>query len=276
MRGERLGRPARRTYDPMMAWAAPEPSVIQRRVLRLARALGLPAGARILDAPCGEGALAAALAADGFEAWGTDVDPGARAVLGDRFVRADLGGPLPWPDGSFDLVACVEGIEHLENGYSFLREVHRVLRAGGLLIVTTPNTVSLRSRVRFFGSGFYHRDALPLTESGRHPMHHIGLRTFPELRYALHTSGLRLVQVGHTHVKPVSYLYSPLAPWMWLYTLIAFRREKDGPQRGHNRAILGALFSGSLLWGENLLLVARKAPHLPHPEPAASRTPAVV
>ena len=256
--------------------APPDPTVIQRSVLRHARGLGLPAGARVLDAPCGEGALAAALAADGFEAWGTDLDPGAGPVLGDRFVRTDLGGPLPWPDGSFDLVACVEGIEHLENGFSFLREAGRLLRGGGLLIVTTPNTVSLRSRVRFFASGFYHRDTLPLTESGRHPMHHIGLRTFPELRYALHTSGFRLVQVGHTHVKPVSYLYSPLAPWMWLYTLIAFRREKDGPQRAHNQAIRSALFSSSLLWGENLLLVARKTPEPQPVEPAARRSPVVV
>ena len=231
--------------------------MIQVSVLRRARALGLPPGARVLDAPCGEGALAAALAADGFEAWGTDLDPRAGAVLGDRFRTADLAGPLPWPDGSFDLVASVEGIEHLENGFAFLREARRVLRPGGLLVLTTPNTVSLRSRVRFFGSGFSHRDSRPLNESGRHPSHHIGLRTFPELRYALHTSGFRLVQVSHTHVKPVSYLYSLLAPWMWLYTLSAFRREKDRPQRARNRTIRAALFSRSLMWGENLLLVAR-------------------
>jgi hypothetical protein len=112
--------------------------------------------------------------------------------------------------------------------------------------------------VRFFGSGFYHRDRLPLHESARHPLHHIALRTFSELRYALHTSGFRLEDVSHTHVKPVSYLYTLFAPWMWLYTVAAFRREKDLAQRRHNRRIRSTLFSASLLWGENLMLLARR------------------
>jgi SAM-dependent methyltransferase len=245
---------------------APRPSIIQASVLRRLRALGLPPGSQVLDAPCGEGALAAALASGGFEVWATDVDTAARERLGDRFKPADLNGPLPWPDRTFDLVASVEGIEHLENPFSLLRESHRVLRPEGLLILTTPNIVSLRSRTRFFFSGFYHRDRLPLHESARHPLHHISLRTFPDLRYALHTSGFRLVEVGHTHRKPVSYAYSVFAPWMWLYTLTAFRREKDAAQRAHNRRVLTSLFSPSLLWGENLMLLARKT------EPAAEAT----
>ena len=242
------------------------PSVIQASVLRRTAALGLAPQSRILDAPCGEGALTAALAEGGFETWATDLDAAAGERLGDRFRAADLNGPLPWPDRTFDLVASVEGIEHLENPFSFLREAHRVLRPDGLLILTTPNIVSLRSRTRFFFSGFYHRDRLPLRESARHPLHHISLWTFPELRYALHTSGFRLLEVGHTHRKPVSYLYSAFAPCMWLYTLAAFRREKDVAQRAHNRRILSSLFSPSLLWGENLMVLARKT------EPAAKVT----
>jgi hypothetical protein len=126
-------------------------------------------------------------------------------------------------------------------------------------VLTTPNTLSLRSRVRFLGSGFYHGDPRPLDESCRHPLHHIGLRTFPELRYMLHTCGFRLQRVGRTHVKPVSYLYAAFAPWMWLYTRIAFRKEKDPDQRRRNREILRDLFSPALLFGENLLLVATAA-----------------
>jgi SAM-dependent methyltransferase len=234
----------------------PAPSTIQSSVLRRTRALGLPAGTRMLDAPCGGGALAAALRADGFEVWGTDLDTEAAGLLDGRFRTADLNERLPWSDGSFDLVASVEGVEHLENPFSFLREIRRVLRPNGLLLLTTPNIVSLRSRTRFFFSGFYHRDRLPLPEAGRHPLHHIALRTFPELRYALHTSGFRLLEVGHTHSKPVSYLYFVFAPWMWLYTVTAFRREKDAVQRGHNRRIRASLFSPSLLFGENLMLLA--------------------
>ena len=233
--------------------------MIQQAVLRRMRELGLPEGARVLDAPCGAGALAAVLRDRGYDVYGADVEADAQALLAERWQQADLNAPLPWPAETFDAVFSIEGIEHLENRFAFLREVRRVLKPGGTMVLTTPNIVMLRSRVRFFGSGFYHRDSRPLNEAARHPLHHIGLATFADLRYLLHTSGFRLVEVGHTHVKPVSYLYAVYAPWMWLYTLIAFRKEKDPAQRARNREIRATLFSPSLLFGENLFLVARKA-----------------
>ena len=235
-------------------------SVIQEAALARFLALGLPRGASVLDAPCGDGSLAAALGGAGYNIHGADVDPSAAARLGDAFRSVNLDGPLPWPDGTFDAVVSTEGIEHLENRFTFLRELGRVLKPSGVLILTTPNIVSLRSRVRFFFSGFYHRDSRPLREGARHPLHHIALATPADLRYALHTTGFLLTGVGHTHVKPVSYLYGWLAPWTWLYTAIAFRKEKDAVQREANREIRAVLGSRSVLFGENLLLTATKVP----------------
>ncbi len=236
----------------------PELTVIQRAVLERAAALGLPAGARILDAPCGSGVLAAALAERGFAAVGADVDTEAAAMLGPAFSQVNLNESLPWKEQTFDAVFSTEGIEHLENHFSFLREICRILKPGGVLLLTTPNIAALRSRMRFFGSGFFGRDSRPLNEAARHPLHHIGLATFPELRYKLHTSGFRLAEVRHTHIKPISYLYAFYAPWMWLYTKLAFRKEKDPEQRKRNKEILSTLLSPSVLFGECLLLVAKK------------------
>ena len=237
---------------------APALSVIQESVLRLAASLPLPAAAKLLDAPCGAGAMVATLRQRGFDAWGADVESEAQSLLGDRFRSADLNHTLPWPDACFDVLFCIEGIEHLESRFNLLREAHRVLKPQGLLVITTPNIVSLRSRVRFFGSSFFHKDPRPLNESARHPLHHIGLVTFSDLRYALHTSGFRIEETAATHVKAVSYLYGILAPWMWLYTRIAFRKEKDAAQRARNREILRALYSRPLLFGENLMVLSRK------------------
>jgi len=237
----------------------PELTVIQRAVLKRISSLGLAPGAHILDTPCGaDAALSIALRQKGFACIGADVEPKAADVLGDGFAKVDLNYAWPWLDGAFDAVISTEGIEHLENHFAFLREAWRVLRPGGWLLLTTPNITALRSRVRFFGSGFFGRDARPLNESARHPLHHIGLATFAELRYELHVSGFRLLEAGHTHIKPVSYLYAIYAPWMWLYTRIAFRKEKDSAQRRRNRDIRATLLSPSLLFGECLMLVAKK------------------
>jgi SAM-dependent methyltransferase len=239
---------------------SPELTVIQRAVLERVPALGLPSGARVLDAPCGgSAALTLALIERGFNAVGADVDREAEAPLGEAFERVNLDGPLPWRDQTFDAAFSTEGIEHLENHFSFLREMCRILKPGGLLVLTTPNITALRSRVRFFGSGFFGRDSRPLNETSRHPLHHIGLATFSELRYELHMCGFRLIETRHTHVKPVSYLYAIYAPWMWLYTKLAFRKEKDPAQRKRNEEIAGTFMSPSVLFGECLMLVARKA-----------------
>jgi SAM-dependent methyltransferase len=236
----------------------PELTVIQHAVLERTSSLGLPAGASVLDAPCGSGALAAALAEQGFAATGADLDTQAAERLGPAFAQVNLNEPLPWAEQSFHAVFSTEGIEHLESHFSFLRETCRILKPGGILLLTTPNITALRSRVRFLGTGFFGRDSRPLNEAGRHPLHHIGLATFPELRYELHVSGFRLEEVSHTHIKPISYLYAFYAPWMWLYTRLAFRKEKDPEQRKRNKEILSALLSPSVLFGECLLLIARK------------------
>jgi SAM-dependent methyltransferase len=234
-------------------------STIETAVFKRVTELGQSNGrVNILDAPCGAGVLALMLKKAGMKVRALDIESTAASLLGSSFLTADLNQTLPIADKTFDLVVSVEGLEHLENPHLFLREVNRVLKNDGWLILTTPNIISLRSRVRFLGSGFFHRDSMPLNETARHGLHHIGLRSFPQLRYDLHTLGFQLHEVAATHIKPVSYLYGIFIPWMFLYTMIAFRKEKDRIQRKRNREILRTLFSSALLFGENLLLVARK------------------
>jgi SAM-dependent methyltransferase len=62
---------------------------------------------------------------------------------------------LPYQDGLFDLVTCSEVIEHLENYRQVVREIYRVLKPGGICVLTTPNILNMNSRLRFFSSGFY-------------------------------------------------------------------------------------------------------------------------
>lgn len=87
-----------------------------------------------------------------------------------RLVRADLDQAIPIADGVADAVITVETIEHLENPRAFMRELVRVARPGGLVLVTTPNQLSamslmtlvLRQRFASFQDVHYpaHRTAL--------------------------------------------------------------------------------------------------------------------
>ena len=68
------------------------------------------------------------------------------ALMNDSTQRVDIvdlnAGTLPYLDGRFCLVTCVETIEHLEQTRFLLREIHRVLEPGGLAIITTPNILN--------------------------------------------------------------------------------------------------------------------------------------
>ncbi len=101
-------------------------------------------GAIVLDAGCGTGYGAAEFSRASSV---VGMDGSAEAVgyarcnfarAGVHFLRA-VCESLPFADGSFDLVAAFEVIEHLERWQDFLAEARRVLRPAGLLLVSTPN-----------------------------------------------------------------------------------------------------------------------------------------
>jgi 2-polyprenyl-3-methyl-5-hydroxy-6-metoxy-1,4-benzoquinol methylase len=115
------------------------------------RVLGLldrPAGGAVGDFGTGQGALADALARRGYQVQAFGYD--ARQYRADApFVQCDLDDGIPLPDATLDGALAVEVIEHLENPNVLVRELARVVRPGGWIIVTTPNVLSLISKVAF-------------------------------------------------------------------------------------------------------------------------------
>lgn len=100
-----------------------------------------------LDLGCGRGFLLGQLADHGLHNLTgvdvyDDVDP-----RGWRYVRGDLTRRLPFEDGAYECVIAGEIIEHVPNPDDLLREIRRVLRPGGLVLVSTPNMVSWANRV---------------------------------------------------------------------------------------------------------------------------------
>jgi ubiquinone/menaquinone biosynthesis C-methylase UbiE len=95
-----------------------------------------------LDLGCGDGALSSVVRADRLTL--ADVSALALGRARTRLPEADAvelepDAPLPFSDGSFDLVVCTETLEHVRDVQLFLSEVRRVLEPGGRLAVTTPH-----------------------------------------------------------------------------------------------------------------------------------------
>ncbi|HEX2233421.1 MAG TPA: class I SAM-dependent methyltransferase [Thermoleophilaceae bacterium] len=96
---------------------------------------------RALDLGCGDGRLTAELGAGELTA--ADVSPVAlerarRRLPGARVCELEPDSPLPFGDGEFDLVLCVETVEHVRDVQLLLSEIRRVLRPVGTLALTTP------------------------------------------------------------------------------------------------------------------------------------------
>ena len=94
-----------------------------------------------LDVGCGDGVVSAVVPAEQLTL--ADVSPvalgRARARLPEaEAVELEPDEPLPFADGSFDLVVCTEAIEHVHDLQLFLSEVRRVLEPRGRLALTTP------------------------------------------------------------------------------------------------------------------------------------------
>ena len=117
-------------------WYQGRRTVLERAIARL----GLPAHAQILDAGCGSGRnmvdLARHGAVTGVELSDTSVELARARDAGEVIAGSVMD--MPFDGGTFDLTVSLDVIEHLEDDVGALRELRRVTRPGGALLVTVP------------------------------------------------------------------------------------------------------------------------------------------
>ena len=119
------------------------------RLARVAALLGRPPnGARLLDVGCSRGDFVAAAADFGFSAEGVEPAPhiAAAARAADRHVQTGWLEAQHYDDARFAAVSLFEVIEHLATPLPLLREIHRILAPGGILLVSTGNAASWTAR----------------------------------------------------------------------------------------------------------------------------------
>jgi 2-polyprenyl-3-methyl-5-hydroxy-6-metoxy-1,4-benzoquinol methylase len=191
--------------------------------------LSQPPG-RILDIPSGNLWLSRPLAQHGFECHAADLYCDAPPAPNIHWQRVDMDRPFPYADEFFDYIACVEGVEHMENVHHLLRECARVLRSGGKLMLTTPNVLTFKSRLRyllrgtFFGFPHIVRNVSP----GEHL--HINPVSISLLQLAARRSGLHLERVHPFPMRRKDWVYLPGALLVHALTklgLLCTRRRGD-------------------------------------------------
>ena len=210
---------------------------------------------RVLDAATGYGSLAKFLKDRGFDVHCCDVDPGLFELADVPVDQADLNGPLPYEDASFDLVTCANAIHRLYNVDGAIREFTRILKPGGKLILTVNNYSNIAKRVRFLLYG----SLTNKTNEGRFvqtidvPAARVRQALFfPQIRSSLARAGLELETVKSTRRRLGALLLTPLALVIRLATMVLPLHKK-----GSN--CLREMNSWALLpGGKHMAIVASK------------------
>lgn len=101
---------------------------------------------KLLDVGCNIGFFLKVARDEGFETTGVELNKESAAYGRERFgldIRSDYLENIAFNDGSFDVVTLFDVLEHIPDMASFLNEVHRIMKPGGLLTVQLPNIASL-------------------------------------------------------------------------------------------------------------------------------------
>jgi ubiquinone/menaquinone biosynthesis C-methylase UbiE len=207
---------------------------------------------KVLDVPTGTGILADRLRKMGFEVSCCDINPSYFSVADLEMKIGDLNHSLPYPPESFDFVACIEGLEHLENPSNAIREFHRILKKGGKIFISIPNFLNIERRLRFLFTGNFSK--IPLLENGRKisggdlSMAHLSPLGYSLLKFIIEYHGFRILRLEKDKRKRRMVW---LLPFVWvirLYGQLASKKKK-------NLYRLDETMSDEIILGGNTLII---------------------
>lgn len=208
----------------------------------------------ILDCPSGSGWLGQRLP-EGVIVDGIDLYAETRGRY--RWViAADLDNGIPPELGTYDVIACCEGIEHFGNPELFLRTARQHLNPGGTLVVTTPNVWYPEARVQYFLRGFFPGFSCLVGRIQRGTHMHIMPWSFPQLYLYLILTEFTAIRL---HAEPLSrpkHWFERLLGWpQRLYCAYKARQSQDA----ETRRFWCVAGSPAAVYGRHLIVTARPA-----------------
>jgi 2-polyprenyl-3-methyl-5-hydroxy-6-metoxy-1,4-benzoquinol methylase len=167
----------------------------RRRLRTLLALLGRgPAGVRLLDVGCSSGAFLETARQAGLDAEGVELSPEAAQTARRAGFRVFTGRleDARFPDAVFDAIALIELVEHLPDPRALLEEGRRILRPGGIVMITTPNGASLTARAMGARWGVF-----SLTGMGGH----VSFFNPRSLRMLAERTGFEVAKLETRHVR---------------------------------------------------------------------------
>ena len=221
----------------------------------------LPKG-KVLDLGCGDGDYAKRLKDLGFDVIAGDIDLARFRYKNEiEFKHCDITKEMPFSANHFDYVLLMEVVEHLRNPYVVMPEINRIIKTNGSLVMSTPNILNLKSRLRFLIEGAYEYFREPPLDQVKNPREvifnlHLVPYRYHELEYLLSATGFKVERI-------LTSLYEGYGGGL-LLPIIKFqswqkerRVTKKGGSIDYGR-IHKILLSKELLFGRHLIIKANK------------------
>lgn len=182
----------RQFYSARAEWRSPgEERMRFKKAVALAR---VPPGAAVLDIGARDGGLRRYLP-DPVRYQGIDIAP--EFARPDVLIR-DISHGIPFPDGSYDFVFCIEVLEHVPNPFDTLGEIRRVLKPAGVLVLSVPNPYHVKEII-------WNLFRIPDRQG------HIYGWTRQTMAKLGEMSGFRLERTGGTYLHPPIPMFALLA-----------------------------------------------------------------
>ncbi len=197
----------------------------------------------VIDVPAGSGHSTQILKNIGARVEAYDLFSDFFNVDGLDCKEADLSKEIPVQNNYADYVLCQEGIEHMSDQLHTLRELNRILKKDGILLITTPSYSQLRSRFSYlFSESEYAYKIMPPNEidsiwiSNNNEKNniyfgHIFFIGMQKLRVLARIAGFKIKKIHHLRVNHTSLLLLLLFyPFIFLINYFAYKRAMNRRQ----------------------------------------------
>jgi len=192
----------------------------------------------IIDFPAGNGVTSRILKEIGSKPIPFDLFPEYFEIEGLKCKRANISEGLPIENGFADGLICQEGIEHFSDQFSAFKEFNRVIKPGGILLITTPNYSNIRAKLSYLLSESERfnsimppneLDSIWMTDqniTNEIYFGHIFLIGIQKLRVLAKLAGFRIKKLHFTRAKSTSMILLPLFyPFIVASNWITYRKN---------------------------------------------------